>query len=781
VTGMTKTRQPAAGADFTTPAVEIIDVPMADAVATAFTDFAAYVIGNRALPDARDGLKPVHRRILFSMSEMGLRPDHAHVKCARIVGDAIGKFHPHGDSAVYEALVRLGQGFSVSEVLIDPHGNFGSLDSGPAAMRYTEARLAPMAMNLLGSIHEGAVDYVDNYDGSLQEPSVLPAGFPNLLVNGASGIAVGMATNMAPHNLGEVVAAARYLLANPDASLKSLMKHLPGPDFPGGCQVIAGDGAREAFATGRGVVTMRAVASIEPVEGSRGRSQIVVSALPYGVGPEKVVESIKKGISDGKIRFVSDIVDLSEGDQMRLCIELKAGTPAQQALASLYKDTPLELNFTIHNLALVDGRPRTLTLTELLQVWIDFRREVVLRRSEFRRGKAQARLHLVDGFLIILDGIDRAVKLIRASQTTSDAKDALIKAFMLSEVQATAVLEMPLRRLTSLELDALRVEKKELETTIADLTEIIEVEDRLVAVIDAELAEIGGKSRPRGSALMDTVADVVPLTAATPDALSTLNLSATDDSTEHTWHLTAAGLLVRAPDAKKDVVIASATVTGNMLLMCADGIAVRIAAAGLTDGVKASVAANHNSPVVGVFGENSDTIMGTRIGIIRAMKADSLPQRGDEFQVLNLEPGDEVLWAGPITDDADAVFITDDAQLLRFPAASVRPQGRASGGVAGMKVKDGQRVIAFAAVATAHGFDVHTVTDGGKAKVTAAAEYPSKGRGTAGVRCHTMTKGSTKLTHAGIVPAGSNVTGPNGKTIKPPARDKRDGSGTGMR
>jgi len=773
VTGVTKTRQPAAGADFTTPAVEIIDVPMADAVATAFTDFAAYVIGNRALPDARDGLKPVHRRILFSMSEMGLRPDHAHVKCARIVGDAIGKFHPHGDSAVYEALVRLGQGFSVSEVLIDPHGNFGSLDSGPAAMRYTEARLAPMALNLTAGLHEGTVDFVPNYDGSLSEPSVLPAAFPHLLVNGSTGIAVGMATNMAPHNLGEVVAATRHLLANPDASVKSLMKHLPGPDFPGGCQVIAGDGAREAYATGKGVVTMRAVASIEPVEGSRGRSQIVVSALPYGVGPEKIVESIKKGISDGKIQFVSDIVDLSEGDQMRLCIELKSGVNAESALASLYSATPMQQNFSIHNLALVDGRPRTLTLLGLLQVWIDFRREVVLRRSEFRRAKAQARLHLVDGFLSVLDGIEKAVKLIRASKTTPDAKDALTKAFRLSEVQATAVLEMPLRRLTSLELDALRAEKKELEATIADLTEIIEVDDRLVSVIDGELAEIGKASAARQSVLLGEVAEVAPLTTGAMNAPNAASAPVTDDS-ECTWHLTAAGLLVREPDAKKDVVISSATVTGHLMVFCSDGVAVKLPA-NLTDRVAVHIAANHAAPAVGIAAVDATVTMVTRHGVIKSLKAD-WPVRGDEAAYITLAKGDEVLAVGP-HEGTDCVFVTSSGQLLRTPASAVRPQGRSGGGVAGIKLTEGARVVA-GAVAASDASDVITITDGGKAKTTPLTDYPTKGRAGVGVRCHTFTKGSTAVAFASIAPSGGVYADSKGKTVKKPPAGKRDGSGS---
>lgn len=769
---MAKQRKIEASVDFGIPAVDIIDVPLESELSSAFGAYGAHVLTSRAIPDARDGLKPVHRRILYGMSEMGLRPDKPFVKVARISGQVMGLYHPHGDGAINDALVRLGQDFAMSLPLVEGHGNFGSLDSGAAAARYIEARLDRAALGLVDNLNEGCVDFVDNYDGSLQEPSVLPAAFPNLLVNGAEGIAVGMATKMAPHNLEEAVAAARLLLAKPKSTLDDLMAVLPGPDFPGGCEVVVGDGAREAYETGKGTVTMRAVARIEPLEGSRGRQQIVVSALPYMVGPEKLVESIKKQISDKKITFVSDVIDLSEGDEMALHIELKAGVNPEQALASLYALTPMQSSFAINNIAIVDGQPRVLSLIELLQVWIDFRKETVLRRSEFRRGKARARLHLVDGLLIALDAIDLVVKTIRASKTTSDAKDALMKhrSLKLSDEQATYVLEMPLRRLTSLEVEALRKEKKELEATITDLTEIIDNPRRLVRVVDAELSEYAAANpSPRRSVLVDSVADV-PVPVLTVGASASSDAVVVDDS-EYTWHLTAAGLLKR--DAGKDSVIGSVTASGHILLLCADGVAVKVPAA-LTDGMKAEVAASRRSPVVGIAGFEQALIMGTRRGVVKALRPE-WPVRGDEYPYIALEKGDEVLWVGAYIDTDASVFITSDAQLLRFPAGLVRPQGRSGGGMAGVKLVDGARVVTYRAINPEA--NIVTFTDAGRGKTTPLEEYPGKGRATGGVRCMRLLKGDSQVAHAVIAPAGAPAHDAKGKTVKTPPVGKRDAAG----
>jgi DNA gyrase subunit A len=761
--------------DFTSPAKEIIESPLPGQVSNNFLLYASYVIGFRALPDARDGLKPVHRRILYTARDMGLVPTHAYMKCGRVVGEVMGKLHPHGDSAIYESLVRMSQDFSLSLPLIDGHGNFGSLDSGPAASRYTECRLATAALGLVEGVHEGTVDMVSNYDGSLQEPSVLPSSFPNLLVNGSSGIAVGMATNMAPHNLGEAVAAARLLLAKPKSTLDDLMAVLPGPDFPGGCEVVVGTGAREAYETGKGTVTMRAVARIEPLEGSRGRTEIVVSALPYMTGgTERVIESIKKQILDKKISFVSDIIDLSEGDTMALHVELKSGVNAEQALASLFALTPMQSTFAINSLAIVGGRPKVLTLVEMLQVWIDFRKETVLRRSEHRRGKAQARLHLVDGLLKILDGLDEAIRIIRRSKDTAEANKGLTKSFALSDEQATYILETPLRRLTSLEVDALRKEKKELEATIKNLTDIIENPKRLVKVVDTELADyVAANPSPRRSILLGSV----PVVAGVAAGVVASNVAgaasgvAVDDA-EYTWTLTAEGLLVSTVDPKKDVVASTATVKGHLMLFCADGVAVKVPAS-LTDRMKASTAASHNSPVVGIAGIDDTVIMGTKLGVVKALKGGDFPQRGDEHTYIKLEKGDEVLWVGTYVDDAHAVFITDQASLLKFPATAVRPQGRSGGGMAGIKLADGAHVLAF--TATTDATNVFTWTDGGAAKTTPLVEYPAKGRGTSGVRCHSFRKGHTALTHAHV--GAGKPANDKGKPVTAPTVGKRDGAG----
>jgi DNA gyrase subunit A len=760
-------------ADFTRPAQHIFESELASEVSDSFLEYAYTVIGGRALPDARDGLKPVHRRILFTMNEMGLVPTHAYVKCGRVVGEVMGRLHPHGDSAIYEAMVRMAQDFSLSVPFVDGHGNFGSLDSGAAAPRYTEARMSKAALGMVTSVHENSVDMTPNYDGSLLEPSVLPAVFPNLLVNGAEGIAVGMATKMAPHNLEEAVAAARLLLAKPKTTLNELMAIIPGPDFPGGCEVVTGEGAREAFESGKGTVTMRAVARVEPLEGSRGRNQIIVSALPFGTGPEKIIDAIKKNIADKRISFVSDIIDLSEGDELALHIELKTGVNPEQALASLYSLTPLQTNFAISNLALVDGQPRTLGLIQLLTVFLDFRKEVVLRRSEFRRGKAQARLHLVDGLLIILDGLDEAIRIIRGSKNTIEAKAGLMKKFALDDDQATYILDTPLRRLTALEVDALRAEKKALEATIADLTDIIENPKRLVKVVDTEMADfIAANPSPRKSVLLDAVADVPVIAAASGVSGATSATSTHVDNTEYTWHLTAAGLLKNIVDPKKDVVVASATTTGHMLLLCADGVAVKVPCA-LMDGMKAEIAASRKSPVVGIAPMDANVIMGTRNGVVKALKPD-WPTRGDEFPYIGLETGDTVMWAGTYSEDDLCVFITTDASLLRFPAALVRPQGRSGGGMAGIKLSEGTRVAGFKTVNEEH--SVVTISDAQRGKTTPLSEYPGKGRATGGVRCHKFLKGETELVTAQLV--GDMVYADNkGKTTKLPAAGRRDGAG----
>jgi len=469
---------------------KIVDIDVSQEMSDSFLEYAYSVIYSRALPDARDGLKPVQRRILHQMFDMGLRPDKGHVKCARVVGEVMGKLHPHGDGAIYDAAVRLAQPFTTRLPLIDGHGNFGSLDAGPAAMRYTESRLATPAMAMVDESDENTVDFGGNYDGQLLEPLVLPAAFPNLLVNGATGIAVGMATNMAPHNLGEVIAATKYLIENPKATLKQLMKLVPGPDFPTGGELVATDGIAEAYASGRGSFKVRATAVIEKV--TARKMGIVITEFPYNIGPEKVVEKIADLVKAKKIQGISDIIDLSDGQQgTKVVVEIKNGYEPEDILANLYKLTPMEDQFSINAVALVNGKPLTLGLKELLQVFIDHRIEVVRRRSEFRLGKAQARLNLVDGLLKAIIDIDKVIKIIRASEDAAAAKDALIKGFKLSDEQATYILDMPLRRLTKMSKLELESEQAELKKTIAALKKLLSSDETIKAQVAEELTEVG--------------------------------------------------------------------------------------------------------------------------------------------------------------------------------------------------------------------------------------------------------------------------------------------------
>ena len=470
----------------------IIDIDVSEEMRESFLEYAYSVIYARALPDARDGLKPVQRRILFQMNEMGLRPDRGHVKSARVVGEVMGKLHPHGDSAIYDALVRMAQPFSLRLPLIDGQGNFGSLDDGPAAMRYTECRLTAAALSMTDSLDEDVVDFRANYDGREVEPSVLPAAFPNLLVNGASGIAVGMATNMPPHNLGEVIDALRHYIENPKASLDELMKFIPGPDLPSGGEILDLANIREAYLTGRGTFKMRAKASIETV--TARKKGIVITELPFNVGAERVIDRIKSLVESKKLKGISRVIDLTDGEKgLRLVIEVKSSHEPEELLDELYRLTPMEESFSINSVALVDGRPRTLGLADLLQVYLKHRLLVVTRRSEFRLGKAKDRLHLVDGLLLAIVDIDKVIKIIRGSEDAQMAREKLIKTFKLSEIQANFILDMPLRRLTKTSKIELEAEQSELNKTIADLKAILASDKKLKKIVSDELKEIGDK------------------------------------------------------------------------------------------------------------------------------------------------------------------------------------------------------------------------------------------------------------------------------------------------
>ena len=485
----------------------IVETPLNEEMSKSFLEYAYSVIYARALPDARDGLKPVQRRIVYQMGEMNLTPDRPYMKSARVVGEVMGKLHPHGDSAIYEAMVRLAQPFAMRLPLVDGHGNFGSLDDGPAASRYTEARLGPAALGMNADIDEDTVDFTPNYDNKLKEPTVLPAAIPNLLVNGGSGIAVGMATNLATHNLGEVVNAAKFLMAHSDAPLAQLLRYVPGPDWPTGGTIIGRDGIREAYATGRGTLTTRAATHIEHV--TARKQAIVVTELPYMVGPEKVIERISDGVKNRKLEGISGAFDLTDRHNgTRIVIEIKTGFDPHAVLVQLFKHTPLQDNFAMNNVALVEGRPHTMGLKEMLQVWVDHRRVVIRRRSEYRKKKALERLHLVEGLLLAMLDIDEVIQVIRTSDDADAAKSRLMVVFDLDEVQAQYILDLRLRRLTKMNRIELEAERDDLKKRIEELTRILASAEALDQVVTDEMDEAVAKwGSPRRTVLLDADPD----------------------------------------------------------------------------------------------------------------------------------------------------------------------------------------------------------------------------------------------------------------------------------
>ncbi|MFE0148351.1 DNA topoisomerase (ATP-hydrolyzing) subunit A [Nonomuraea sp. NPDC059007] len=783
----------------------IVDIDVSSEMRTSFLEYAYSVIYQRALPDARDGLKPVQRRILYSMSEMGLRPDRGHVKSSRVVGDVMGKLHPHGDSAIYDALVRLAQPFSMRLPLVDGHGNFGSPDDMPAAMRYTEARLAPAAMLMVESLDEDTVDFKPNYDGQETEPTVMPAAFPNLLVNGTTGIAVGMATNMAPHNLGEVVAAARHLIKKPDASLDELMRYVPGPDLPTGGSIIGLQGIRDAYESGRGTFRMRAKCTVEQI--TPRRKGIVVTELPYAVGPERVVTKIKDLVTSKKLQGIADLKDLTDRHKgLRLVIEIKNGFVPEAVLEELYRLTPMEETFGINNVALVDGEPRTLGLRELLQVYVDHRITVVRRRSEYRRRKRQERLHLVDGLIIALLNIDEVIQVIRSSDDSGQARQRLMDVFELTDIQAAYILDTPLRRLTRFDKLELDSEKERLSAEIAELSEILGSEARLRQVVSGELAEVAKKyGTPRRTVLLESAG-----VARTPVA----SLMIADDPC--LVLLSSTGLLARTPDATAlpgegertahDVLVSAvrSTALGSVGVVTSEGRMVRVAVAdlptlppsanppSLSGGhpVAEFITLDSGESVVGLGSLDPDSpglALGTAQGVVKRVVPE-YPGNRDDFEVITLKDGDQVIGAVELdSEDADLVFVTSDAQMLRFSASSVRPQGRPAGGMAGIRLDGDARVIFFGAVDPSRPAQVVTVagsatalpgTQVGGGKVSDYAEFPAKGRATGGVRAQRFLKGEDVLLLAWVGPAPAKAVSATGKPIPLPEEiSRRDGSG----
>ena len=919
--------------DFSQIGKQVDTTPISEEVNNSFLEYAFSVIYSRAIPDARDGLKPVHRRILYSMIESGYTPDKPHVKSAKIVGATMGTYHPHGDclsgdtlvvtptgetytlkeltesktetldvlavnergdvvrakasgfrigqvtnkvfniltvnghtiqatanhpfltadnewvraedleignvlkagtlelnnafsvngdislalnyviaveevnlttaqpmydftveghenlfvakeidgvlslicvhnSAIYEAMVRLQQPFAMRVPLVDGHGNFGSSpDDSAAASRYTESRLHKNGQLFIGEIKEKAVDFRPNYDSTTEEPIVLPATFPNLLINGTTGIAVGMTTNIPSHNPDEIIEATRYLMAHPNAKLEKIMEMVPGPDFPTGGVIMGQEGITEAYSTGVGKITLRAKVEIEPTTG--GRHKIIADELPYGVGAEKIIEKIKDGISAKRLIGISKFMDLSDRRLgTHLVIETKSGINPQTVLAQLYKYTQFETTFGVQSVALVHGQPRTLGIIELLQIFIDHRLDVVLRRSQNRLEKKEARRHIVEGMLKILANIDKVIALIRASADTAEAKDSLMKAFDLDDIQAEYVLSIPLRRLTKYDTLELNNEKSNLDKEITDLQEIINDPEVLRKLVSSELAEVKKQISSERRTVISGAADVeaeAKLLKAVVEAAATGSTTALQASGEpvevfidHEGNLT-----------KKKPSIALGAIESPLMFIALNnkGEAHRVDVHAPTFGIKNVLAVAPNEA-------KGYLVMGTKKGVVKIANPD-YPLRSDEFSLINLDADDEIVGAAWVENPADynIVFVSSDSSFLKIEAEKVRPQGRTGGGMAGIGLEDGQHVVGFGVVRK-DDLDAKLVTyTGVSVKTTPLGEYPTKGRATKGMRSHRFLKGEEKLVSVAV---GSNTHALAGgkSTPLPPATNKRDGSGT---
>ncbi|HNE35008.1 MAG TPA: DNA topoisomerase 4 subunit A [Microthrixaceae bacterium] len=732
---------------------EVIEVPVTKELGESFMAYSLSVITSRAIPDVRDGLKPVQRRILHAMADMGMRPDRPHRKCANVVGETMGKYHPHGDGAIYDALVRMGQSFGRNITLVDPHGNFGSLDDPPAAYRYTECRLTEAAMEMLAEIDEETVEFRPTFDGERSEPTYLPARLPNLLVNGTSGIAVGMATNMAPHNLVEVFEAIKLVMTKrrPKPTTAELMAALPGPDFPSG-GVIVDDGLAEAYETGRGSVRVRATAEV--VDLTRARQGIVVTELPYLVGPERVVGRIQELMRNGKLPLVTDVKNTSDRHTgLRIEIELRPGANARAVLTELYRLTPMEDTFGINNVVLVDGTPRTLGLYDLCQHYIDHRLDVVRRRTEFRLEKARRRLHLVEGLLIALDAIDLVVSIIRSSEDAAEARDRLMAELSLTEVQAVHILDMQLRRLTALAKLELEAEAGELRGRIDDFEKILASDRRQRTIVLSELEEmVGNYGTERRSRIVS------------PDALDdvTLEEAEAEEAANRTEEpcvvaLSTTGMIGQEPvsgprpatPGRHDVIAqrVATTTHSRLAAVTSRGRVFPLSVATIPEvtGRSRGVALGELVPLdkgeevltlvaagAGPDGDAPPVLLVTAQGVMKRVAATDLLGVTAGRPAIKLKPQDRVVAATMAADGTDVVAVGSNAQVLRCEAASVPVQGPGAGGVAGMKLSDGA-VVVGAGIA-GPGAVVLTVSDSQTAKVTDAAELPTKGRNTGGLR-----------------------------------------------
>ena len=738
----------------------LIDVNLTSEMKTSFIDYAMSVIVARALPDVRDGLKPVHRRILYGMNELGVTPDKPHKKSARITGDVMGKYHPHGDSSIYEAMVRMAQWWSYRYMLVDGHGNFGSMDGdGAAAQRYTEARMSKIALEMLRDINKNTVDFADNYDASEREPLVLPARFPNLLVNGATGIAVGMATNIPPHNLGETIDAVKLMMDNPEVTTRELMEVLPGPDFPTGALVMGRSGIHKAYETGKGSIVLRSRTEIE--ETKSGRERIVVTEFPYMVNKTKVHEHIVRLVQEKRIEGITAVRDESNREGVRFVIEVRRDASANVILNNLFKMTQMQTNFGFNMLAIQNGVPKILSLRQILSSYIEHQKEVVTRRTIFDKEKAEARAHILEGLLIALDHIDEVIRIIRNSQTDAEAQAELMSKFKLSERQSQAILDMRLRRLTGLERDKIQSEYDDLVALIADLTDILAKPERVAAIIKEELEEVKRKfGDARRTELM--VGEVLSLEdedlIEETDVLITLSnkgyikrLDQAEFTAQKRGGRGVQGTGVKDDDFVRE--LGSTSTHDHLLFFTNKGRVYRLKGYEIPEYGRTA----KGLPIVNLLklddGESIQTIINveqdrsdeaylfftTRQGLVkRTNVAEFSNIRQNGLKALNLRDEDELINVFLTDGNTDVIIGTKYGYSVRFNESVVRNMGRSATGVRGVNLREGDKVVGASVVTDQD--EVLIITEKGYGKRTIASEYPTKGRGGKGIKTANITE-----------------------------------------
>lgn len=731
----------------------LVTVNLTNEMKNSFIDYAMSVIVARALPDVRDGLKPVHRRILYGMNELGITPDKPHKKSARITGDVMGKYHPHGDSAIYEAMVRMAQWWSYRHMLVDGHGNFGSMDGdGAAAQRYTEARMSKIALEMLRDINKNTVDFADNYDSSEREPEVLPARFPNLLVNGTTGIAVGMATNIPPHNLGETIDAVKLVMDNPDVTTREIMEVLPGPDFPTGAMVMGKSGIHRAYETGKGSIVLRSRTEIE--EYGNGRERIVVTEFPYMVNKSKVQEHIVKLVQEKRIEGITAVRDESNREGVRFVIEVRRDASANVILNNLFKQTQMQTNFSFNMLAIQNGVPKILSVRQILESYIEHQKEVVTRRTQFDKEKAEARAHILEGLLIALDHIDEVIRIIRNSETDALAQAELMERFDLSERQSQAILDMRLRRLTGLERDKIQSEYDELVSLIADLIDILAKPERVVLIIKEELEEVKRKhADPRRTELM--VGEVISLEdedlIEEADVLITLSnqgyikrLAQDEFQAQKRGGRGVQGTGVKDDDFVRELV--STSTHDHLLFFTNKGRVYRLkgyeipeygrTAKGLP--VVNLLKLEENESIQTIINVTKDQVadhylfFATRQGIVKRTNVNEFSNiRQNGLKALNLKDDDELINVFLTDGQADVIMGTKFGYSVRFAETDVRNMGRTATGVRGIKLREGDHLVGATIVSDDQ--EVLVLSEKGYGKRTPASEYPTKGRGGKGI------------------------------------------------